>query len=119
MKLFLVAAILIAAAAAKPTGDQHVAVTQDTAGNYKLALNLDGHSRVEHGNADGTVSGSYSYVDPNGVLQTVEYTAGVDGFRVTGNNLPVAPAAIPDTDDVAAAKAMHLVLLQQGLPHFA
>ncbi|XP_063903651.1 flexible cuticle protein 12-like [Zophobas morio] len=97
MKLFLVAAILIAAAAAKPTGDQHVAVTQDTPGNYKLALNLDRHSRVEWGNADRT--GSYSYVDPNGVLHTVEYTAGVDGFQVTGYNASVAPTPIPDTDD--------------------
>lgn len=43
-----------------------------------------GHSRVESGNG-GTVSGSYSYVDPNGDLRTVQYTAGPQGFQAAGD----------------------------------
>lgn len=111
----------MAAAVAKPV-DQHVAVTQDTLGNYKISLNLDGQSRVEQGNADGTVSGSYSYIDANGVLQTVQYTAGPDGFRATGNNLPVAPIdhniPVGEPDELVKAKALQIALLEQGLPQF-
>jgi hypothetical protein len=114
-----VLAVLVAVVAAKPV-DQNVAVTQDTAGNYKLVVNLNGQSRAEQGNADGTVSGSYSYVDANGVLQTVQYTAGPDGFRATGNHLPMAPVdhAVPvsETEEVRSARALHLSLLNKGEP---
>ncbi|XP_043237577.1 flexible cuticle protein 12-like [Amphibalanus amphitrite] len=34
------------------------------------------------------VSGSYSYVDPSGLTRTVTYTAGVDGFRAQGDDIP-------------------------------
>jgi hypothetical protein len=62
-------------------------------------------------------TGSYQYVDANGLLQTVNYIADpVNGFRVAGTNLPVGPTALPvntlvgpaaveDTAEVAAAKA--------------
>ena len=69
-------------------------------------------------------TGSYQYVDANGLLQTVNYVADpVNGFRVAGTNLPVGPAvpettpleapvfdlpvpvAVEDTPEVAAAKA--------------
>ena len=69
-------------------------------------------------------TGSYQYIDANGLLQTVNYIADpVNGFRVAGTNLPVAPAvpavaplagpifdlplpvAVEDTPEVAAAKA--------------
>jgi len=43
-----------------------------------------GHSRVESGNG-GTVSGSYSYVDPNGDLRTVQYSAGPGGYQASGD----------------------------------
>lgn len=43
-----------------------------------------GHQRTESGNGE-SVSGSYSYVDPNGNLRTVSYTAGKDGFKPTGD----------------------------------
>ena len=39
-------------------------------------------------------TGSYQYIDANGLLQTVNYVADpVNGFRVAGTNLPVGPAA--------------------------
>merc|ERR1712133_265620 len=68
----------------------------------------------EQGNAYTGDTGSYSYVDANGVLQTTNYIADGLGFRVQATNLPVAPAApevaalaapVEDTPEVAAAKA--------------
>ena len=39
-------------------------------------------------------TGSYQYIDANGLIQTVNYIADdVNGFRVQGTNLPVAGAA--------------------------
>ena len=81
-------------------------------------------ARTEARNAYGVTTGSYQYVDANGLLQTVNYVADpVNGFRVAGTNLPVGPAvpaaapleapvfdlpvpvAVEDTPEVAAAKA--------------
>jgi Insect cuticle protein len=79
---------------------------------------------VQSRNAYGVTTGSYQYIDANGLLQTVNYIADpVNGFRVAGTNLPTAPAvpaaaplqapvfdlpipvAVEDTPEVAAAKA--------------
>ncbi|XP_046753166.1 pupal cuticle protein 36-like [Diprion similis] len=38
-----------------------------------------------------SVSGSYSYTGPDGVIYTVEYTAGPDGFHPQGAHLPTPP----------------------------
>lgn len=81
-------------------------------------------ARTEARNAYGVTTGSYQYIDANGLLQTVNYIADpVNGFRVAGTNLPVAPVAaaatplaapvfdlplpvaVEDTAEVAAAKA--------------
>lgn len=109
--------MLAAVAFARPA-EQKVSVTQDTAGNYKFNVDLNGISRLEQGNADGTVSGSYSFVDANGVIQNVQYTAGPEGFRATGNNLPVAPidvnVPVQETEEVARARALHLATLAQA-----
>merc|ERR1712198_11818 len=48
-------------------------------------------AKHEQGNAYVGVSGSYSYVDANGKLQTTNYIADGLGFRVQATNLPVAP----------------------------
>merc|ERR1711992_446062 len=49
--------------------------------------------------ADGVIRGAYSYVDSDGIVQTVNYIADGLGFRVGATNLPVhevdAPAAAP------------------------
>ncbi|KAF4521185.1 hypothetical protein B566_EDAN010647 [Ephemera danica] len=74
-------------------------------------------NRAEVRDIAGNVRGSYSYVDPNGKVNVVEYTAGQAGFRVLGaNNLPVAPEVpaapelkapepVQDTPEVVAARA--------------
>lgn len=58
-------------------------------GNYNFAYNtgdVGGHARSEAGSADGSVSGAYSYVDPNGNLRQVSYRAGPGiGFQATGD----------------------------------
>lgn len=55
----------------------------------------DGVDFKEETDAAGNRRGSYSYLDPNGQKRTVSYTAGKDGFRATGDHLPVAPEAAP------------------------
>ncbi|XP_047029529.1 uncharacterized protein LOC124637211 [Helicoverpa zea] len=52
------------------------------------------HSRMENlgtGKDEQVVEGSYSYVGDNGKTYTVHYIADVNGFRASGDHLPVAP----------------------------
>ncbi|CAH1098854.1 unnamed protein product [Psylliodes chrysocephalus] len=74
---------------------------------------------------DGAVLGSYSYVDPNGKVQSVEYTADDQGFRVAASNLPVGPLpvelpnfALPtpvqDTPEVVEARNQHLAAVEEA-----
>ncbi|CAK1581015.1 unnamed protein product [Parnassius mnemosyne] len=52
------------------------------------------HSRMENLGTDKEaqiVEGSYSYIGDNGQTYTVHYIADSNGFRATGDHLPVAP----------------------------
>lgn len=52
------------------------------------------HSRMENLGSDKqeqVVEGSYSYVGDNGQTYTVHYIADSNGFRASGEHLPVAP----------------------------
>jgi hypothetical protein len=42
--------------------------------------------------ADGVVRGSYSYVDANGAVQSVNYISDALGFRAVGTNIPTTDA---------------------------
>ncbi|EEB17203.1 cuticle protein, putative [Pediculus humanus corporis] len=54
----------------------------------------DQSSHQETRSADGSTHGGYSYVDTDGVLQTVKYVSdATGGFRVKATNLPVAVVA--------------------------
>merc|ERR1711881_495177 len=111
-----VAAAPIAAPIAGPVGSQFQA--QDEFGNLAYGYQNINSAKQEQGNAYGGVQGSYTYADEAGV-HTVNYVADDFGFRVAGDNLPVAPvynAALPvapvhnaapgvDTPEVAEAKA--------------
>merc|ERR1711935_574662 len=94
---------------------------QDELGNVAYGYQNINSAKQERGNALGGVTGSYTYADEAGV-HTVNYIADEFGFRVAGDNLPVAPvysgvspiapvyngvAPLPvsDTLEVAAAKA--------------
>lgn len=49
---------------------------------------LSAHSETR--SPDGVTRGGYSYIDANGIIQTVHYTAdAVNGFRVAATNIPV------------------------------
>merc|ERR1712045_973551 len=114
---------------------------QDEFGQFSFGHAGGPLARTEARNAYGVTTGSYQYVDANGLLQTVNYVADpVNGFRVAGTNIPVGPAAadveplvaptfnpeplvapvftgvapepVQDTPEVAAAKAEHLALLE-------
>jgi len=97
--------------------------SRDVYGNVAFGYAGPTSARKEVGNAYGGVTGSYQYIDGNGIPQTVNYVADALGFRATGTNLPVAPAVpvsppleppvdtgvppepVTDTPEVAAAKA--------------
>ena len=99
------------------TGSQFHA--QDEFGNLNYGYSNLNSAKAEAGNTYGGVSGGYSYVDANGVLQQVQYVADAAGFRVADSRLPVAPVydgvaptfnpelpvAPMDTAEVAEAKA--------------
>ncbi|KAF5290388.1 hypothetical protein FQR65_LT11565 [Abscondita terminalis] len=109
MKFLAALSLFVALAASAPADDQVVKVSQDTLGNYKLKYVIEGISRVENGDANGNIIGGYSFIDPHGVLRKIEFTAGVDGFRAFGADIPVQVA---DTPEVALAKSQHIELLR-------
>merc|ERR1712002_198065 len=67
--------------------------SQDEFGNLAYGYSNLNSAKQEAGNTYGGVTGSYSYTDSNGLIQTVNYIADGLGFRVQATNLPVAPVA--------------------------
>lgn len=58
---------------------------------------------------DGSVSGSYSYTDPDGKLVQIDYTAGPRGYQAVGENVPPQPVLqlpqpVQDTLEVQMAR---------------
>ncbi|GFQ70654.1 adult-specific rigid cuticular protein 12.6 [Trichonephila clavata] len=78
---FIVLSLLFAVAMSAEVGMNQAG---DAYNFHYAAGDAGGHRRDESGHG-GTVSGSYSYIDPNGHLRTVSYTAGPDGFKATGD----------------------------------
>ena len=62
---------------------------QDEVGAYTYGYNSAEQTKSEVKTADGVVRGSYSYIDANGIVQTVNYISDAMGFRVAATNLPV------------------------------
>ncbi|KAF7413463.1 hypothetical protein HZH68_001952 [Vespula germanica] len=98
-----------------PLRQYHV---QDGSGSYRYSFTGPHHAKTES-SLNGVTRGGYSYVDANGILQTVLYTADdQNGFRVSASNLPQEPKdehdQIEDTPEVAAAKRNHLEELQKS-----
>merc|ERR1719334_1477286 len=73
--------------AVKGTNSQFHA--QDDFGQYKYGYSNPSQTKQEIKTADGVTRGSYSYIDPNGLVQSVNYIADAMGFRVAATNLPV------------------------------
>lgn len=68
------------------------------------------------------MSGGYSYVDAAGQIQTVQYVADNEGFKVADSRLPVAPTYNPepltapeDTPEVVEAREAHMKAWEAAL----
>merc|ERR1711997_583570 len=62
---------------------------QDDIGQYNYGYSSPTSTKQELKTADGVTRGSYSYVDANGLVQTVNYISDAMGFKVQATNLPV------------------------------
>lgn len=87
---------------------------QDSLGQYSFGYSAPESARSEVRTSNGATRGAYSYVDETGVIQTAQYVADVDGFRVVATNLPQAPLPVQDTPEVMAARYEHLQALEQA-----
>merc|ERR1712180_423648 len=81
-----------------PSSQYHA---QDNLGQYNFGFTSPDQTKEEIKTADGVTRGAYSYVDANGILQTVKYISDAPGFRVAATNLPVHDVASPDVAPVA------------------
>lgn len=89
--------------------------SQDALGQYSYGYSGDSSAKTEVKTLDGITSGSYSYIDPENKLQTVNYISDAAGFRVAATNLPSppvdtnqAPQPVEDTVEVKIAREEHL-----------
>ncbi|KAH8395211.1 hypothetical protein KR222_002377 [Zaprionus bogoriensis] len=96
---------------------------QDTSRNfYSYGYSDENAARAEYTARDGSSRGFYSYVDPNGKLQTVKYEAGgAQGFKAEASNLPKAPVddkqpplPVTDTVEVQQARREHLDAIREA-----
>lgn len=88
----------------KPLVTGHLQHSQDTYGQYAFTYSSsDGQSKNENRNTDGSISGQFSYMSPEGKPVTLSYIADKDGFRAVGNHLPVAPKVPEMPADLAQA----------------
>ncbi|XP_077289644.1 flexible cuticle protein 12-like [Arctopsyche grandis] len=102
MKIVLIALSIIFVVTAAPASKQPVAILKyhnvnDGLGNYTYAFETsDGIKQNEQAqiyNPDTdkesyVVTGSYSYVGPDGVTYAVNYVADANGFRPQGAHIP-------------------------------
>lgn len=105
-------------AAAPLTSQWH---SQDALGQYAYGYSGGPSAKSEVKTLDGITSGSYSYIDPENKLQTVNYVADALGFRVAATNLPSppvdngqAPQPVEDTVEVKAAREDHLAAVAKA-----
>merc|ERR1711935_579396 len=97
---------------------------QDEFGQFSFGYENINSAKTETKDAFGVTRGSYQYIDANGIIQSVNYIADdVNGFRVAGTNiptalsaaLPIGPAPVAETAEVAAARAAHLAAHDEAL----
>merc|ERR1712241_1530781 len=108
----------------------HAHHAQDEFGQYQYGYTNEDSTKLEQRMADGSVRGTYSYIDANGVVQRVDYISDGLGFRVAATNLPSAAAAevavpvapvapaptvAPVVEEAPVAKAATGVVLSNGL----
>merc|ERR1712079_817376 len=79
---------------------------QDDIGQYNYGYSSPTSTKQELKTADGVTWGSYSYVDANGLVQTVNYISDALGFKVAATNLPVHHVEGPQPEPVLEAQAV-------------
>ena len=93
---------------------------QDELGQASFGYSHPGQAATTFRDAFGNQVGSWAYINPEGKEVRVSFVADANGFRVLSNDLPVAPLAVQDTAEVAAAKAAHFeALAEAGVLHVA
>merc|ERR1712130_923301 len=96
---------------AAPSSQYHA---QDDVGQYNYGFSSQDQTKSEIKTADGVTRGAYSYVDANGIVQSVQYISDALGFRVAATNLPVhnvdAPAVAPVAVAAPAAPAPEVAM---------
>ncbi|XP_058175854.1 histidine-rich protein PFHRP-II [Anopheles ziemanni] len=101
MKAFVLGSAVLLLATASASGSYlGVALSSqyqahDGIGGYSYGYAEPNSQKHESKDAHGVTHGGYSYVDANGHVQSVKYTADpIHGFRVAGTNLPQGPAPV-------------------------
>lgn len=110
-QIIFVASLALVSCVPVPDTEPFVHVHQDTAGNYKATFDAGDIFKTEEG-INGEVVGSYSYIDGDGIKQTIKYTAGVGGFVASGTNLPVRE---PENPEVVKARNEHIATYNEVL----
>ncbi|XP_046393326.1 uncharacterized protein LOC124161137 isoform X2 [Ischnura elegans] len=65
-------------------------------GRGQFLFGIPNQARIESRTSDGTVRGSYSYLDPVGRAITVQYVADDSGYHAASNELPASvPGSVP------------------------
>lgn len=72
----------------QPLPQQFTQEHNTATGEYGYSYSGGSSSKTEFRANDGTTTGAYSYVDPHGILQTVNYIADEFGFRAAGSTIP-------------------------------
>ncbi|KAJ8920641.1 hypothetical protein NQ315_004780 [Exocentrus adspersus] len=114
-------AVAAPVAISSPVSTQYHA--QDELGQYSYGYSNEHSAKSEARSVNGVTIGGYTYVDPAGKLQKVEYSSDPNGFRVAASNLPVPPAVpsapvlpvpvpVQDTPEVVEARTKHLEALE-------
>ncbi|XP_076031997.1 uncharacterized protein LOC143019905 [Oratosquilla oratoria] len=85
---------------------------QGSDGAYRFSYSLPDQERHEERNSDGTVTGSYAFVDDTGEEVSVKYVADEDGFRPESDALPQVPE---DTDEVKKAREEFFKIYEETL----
>jgi len=107
----------IAAVPVGVTASQYHA--QDELGQYSYGYAGGPSAKSEAKDAAGNVRGSYSYIDGNGLTQTVNYVADpVNGFRVAATNLPVGPAPVGQVAIAASPIVHQQVAVRSAIPTY-
>lgn len=68
--------------------DYNVLVSQDNSGYYRIIYYTQNVTKIEERHQDGSLHGTYTYIDTHGNPQTISYIASNHGLRVISSTSP-------------------------------